>query len=131
MEQNKHIGRAMEIRNEEPMVSNCAQAILRTYAPELGLSEEMAAALAGNFGGGMKCGKTCGVISAGLMVLGAKGIASPAVLAQFRKRIADLHDGMTDCADLLRANAERGLPKKPHCDGMICEAIALIDELAP
>lgn len=126
----KHMEKAMELRNEVPMCNNCAQTIMRVYADELGLDENTAAALGSNFGGGMKCGSTCGVITAGLMVLGAKGVQSPAVLNEFRKRIADNHDGMTDCADLLRANAAKGGEKKPHCDGMIREAIALIDELA-
>ena len=36
---------------------------------------------------------------------------------------------MTDCKLLLKANAERGGNKKEHCDGMIREAITLIDEL--
>ena len=125
----KHIEKAMELRNEVPMCNNCAQTILRVYAKELGLNEDVAAALASNFGGGMKCGSTCGAITAGLMVLGAKGVESPVILNEFRKRIADNHEGMTECADLLRANAVKGGEKKPHCDGMIREAIVLIDEL--
>lgn len=125
----KHIEKAMELRNEVPMCSNCAQTIMRVYADELGIDENTAAALGSNFGGGMKCGSTCGAITAGLMVLGAKGIESPMILKEFRKRIADKHDGMTDCADLLRANAAKGGEKKPHCDRMIKEAIEIIDEL--
>ena len=127
---NQHIEKAMELRQEVPMVNNCAETILRTYAAELGLDADTAAALATNFGGGMKCGSTCGAITAGLMILGAKGITSPSVLAEFRKRIADNHDGMTNCVDLLRANAQKGGVKKEHCDGMIREAIRLIDELS-
>ena len=80
---NKHIEDAMEIRNEQPMVCNCAQTILRVYAK----------------------------------------------IGEFRRRIAENHDGMTDCKLLLKANAERGGNKKEHCDGMIREAITLIDEL--
>ena len=59
----------------------------------------------------------------------SKGIESPAVLNEFRKCMAKKHDGMTDCADLLRANAAKGGEKKPHCDNMIEEVITLIDEL--
>ena len=125
----KHIEKAMELRNEVPMCNNCAQTIMRVYADELGIDENKAAALGSNFGGGMKCGSTCGAITAGLMVLGAKGIESPKVLNEFRKRIADNHGGMTDCAELLRANAAKGGEKKPHCDGMIKEAIEIMDEL--
>ena len=109
----KHIEKAMELRNEVPMCNNCAQTIMRVYADELGIDENTAAALGSNFGGGMKCGSTCGAITAGLMVLGAKGIESPKVLNEFRKRIADNHGGMTDCAELLRANAAKGGEKKP------------------
>ncbi len=50
---NKHIEKAMSIRNENPMVSNCAQTILRAYAEELGITGDMAAKLSSNFGGGM------------------------------------------------------------------------------
>lgn len=52
---NKHVEKAMELRNAEPMVCNCAQTILRVYAEELGLSEKQADEIGANFGGGMKC----------------------------------------------------------------------------
>lgn len=127
---NKHIEKAMELRNREPMLYNCSQAIMCAYAQELGISEEAAYGIGSNFGAGMKCGGVCGAITSGLMVLGALGVTSPAVINEFRKRIADNHEGNINCADLLRANAARGGDKKSHCDGMICEAIKLIDELA-
>lgn len=56
---NKHIEKAMELRNETPMVNNCAQTIMRVYADELGIDENLCAAIGCNFGGGMKCGGTC------------------------------------------------------------------------
>lgn len=37
---NKHVEKAMEIRNETPMVNNCAQTILRSYADELGITRQ-------------------------------------------------------------------------------------------
>lgn len=126
---SKHTERAKELRSEVPVSSNCAQTVMRVYAMEIGLDEDLAAAIGSNFGGGMRCGATCGAIAAGYMVLGAKGIESPAVLNEFRKCIAKKHDGMTDCADLLRANAAKGGEKKTHCDNMIEEVITLIDEL--
>lgn len=126
---NNHVDKAMELRNETPMVNNCAQTIMRTYAKELGLSEDMASAIGCNFGGGMKCGGTCGAITAALMVLGAKGVDSPAAVGEFRRTIAANHEGMTDCAELLKANAQKGGVKKEHCDNMIKEAIELIDKM--
>lgn len=126
---NKHIDKAMKLRNEVPMVNNCAETIMRVYAKELGIDENVAASIGCNFGGGMKCGSTCGAITAGLMVLGAKGITSPAALNEFRRKIAQNHEGMTDCAKLLAANAQKGGIKKEHCDNMIKEAIELVDQI--
>ena len=113
---NQHVDKAMELRNEMPMVNNCAQTIMRVYADELGMNEEQAAAIGCNFGGGMKCGGTCGAITSGLMVLGAMGIDSPKVVGEYRKRMAGMHDGLTDCAALLQENARKGGEKKVHCD---------------
>ena len=126
---NKHIDKAMALRNETPMVSNCAQTIMRAYAKELGLTEEQAAGIGCNFGGGMKCGSVCGAITSGLMILGAKGIDSPAKVNQFIKTISNNHHGLINCADLLKENAKNGGQKKPHCDGMIQEVIELIDQM--
>mgnify|MGYP000964253306 FL=1 len=126
---NQHVDKAMELRNEMPMVNNCAQTIMRVYADELGMNEEQAAAIGCNFGGSMKCGGTCGAITSGLMVLGAMGIDSPKVVGEYRKRMAGMHDGLTDCAALLQENARKGGEKKVHCDNMIKESIELIDEL--
>ena len=75
---NKHIEKAKELRNATPMVHNCAQTIMEVYADDLGINKELANHLGCNFGGGMKCGSVCGAITSGLMILGAKGIDSPA-----------------------------------------------------
>ena len=114
---------------EVPPAGNCAQTILRVYAAELGLSEEQAAAIAANFGGGMKRGSVCGAVTAALMVLGAAGITDAASVQQFQTAFAQKHDGMLCCADLLKANMEKGGNKKAHCDGLILESIELIDKL--
>lgn len=126
--ENEHIVKAMSLREETP--SNCAQAVLLSYAEELGISKELAANLACNFGGGMKCGGVCGAITGGLMVLGAKGIANPQQINKFRQAIAAKHSGMTDCADLLRASMINGIDRKTHCDGLIRESIEMIDKIA-
>ena len=72
---NKHVEEAMKLRNATPMCNNCAQTILRVYAEEMWMSEDLAAAVGSNFGSGMRCGGTCGAITAALMVLGATGIS--------------------------------------------------------
>jgi len=100
-----------------------------TYAKELGLTEDQARNLGSNFGGGMKCGSVCGAITGGLSVLGGLGISDPTSVAYFRRKMTENHDGMMNCADLLKANMQRGGQKKPHCDAMIAEAIELIEEM--
>lgn len=70
----------------------------------------------------------CGAVTSALMVLGAKGIDDPSIIRNFKKKIMDNHNGNINCADLLKANIEKGGNKKDHCDGMIKEAIELIDQ---
>lgn len=53
---SKHTERAKELRSEVPVSSNCAQTVMRVYAKEIGLDEDLAAAIGSNFGGGMRCG---------------------------------------------------------------------------
>lgn len=124
---DKHIEKAMQLRNNE-RCPNCAETIMMTYAEELGLSESQMKALGTNFGGGMKSGSTCGAVTGALMVLGALGISDPHIVGEFQRKMKENHNGMINCFDLLRANAQAGGQKKPHCDGMIKEAIELIEE---
>lgn len=50
---------------------SCAQAILSTYGPDLGLDRETSIKVAGAFGAGMsRMGATCGAVTGALMVLG-------------------------------------------------------------
>jgi len=51
---------------------NCSQSVLATFAPELGLDEEMALKIGTQFGGGSRKGEVCGAVSGALMVLGLK-----------------------------------------------------------
>lgn len=63
------------------------------------------------------------------MVLGLAGIDRPSDVAGFVRRIRENHEDRIMCADLLRANAERGGNKKAHCDGMVYEAVAILEEM--
>lgn len=52
---------------------NCAESVVSTYAPPLGLDRETALKVAGGFGGGMAhMGGTCGAVTGAFMVLGLK-----------------------------------------------------------
>lgn len=121
--------KAMALRSDPALHCNCAQTILRTFAEDLHLDEEMMNRLGSNFGGGMKMGGTCGAITSGAMILGLFGMDNPRILNGFYQKIRDSHDGLTDCAALLQRNMEKGGQKKPHCDAMICESITYIEEI--
>jgi C_GCAxxG_C_C family probable redox protein len=52
---------------------NCAQAVLSTCGPELGLDRETALKVAGGLGGGMgRLGEVCGAVTGAFMVIGLK-----------------------------------------------------------
>ena len=110
---NKHVEKAKELRNATPMVHNCAQTIMEVYANDLGINKELANHLGCNFGGGMKCGSVCGAITSGLMVLGAKGIDSPAKVNHFIKTISNNHKGLVNCTDLLKKMPKREVKRNP------------------
>jgi C_GCAxxG_C_C family probable redox protein len=47
----------------------CSQAVLGTYAPPFGMSEDLAVRVAAGFASGMRRGDTCGAVTGALMVL--------------------------------------------------------------
>lgn len=57
---------------------NCAQSVLLTFAPKIGLDEQMALRLSSSFGGGMgRLREVCGAVSAMFMIAGIlKGYTS-------------------------------------------------------
>lgn len=121
--------RAKELRSGSCGSYNCAQAVLIPFWEEAGLDHESAQKAAKNLGVGMKLGSTCGAVTGGLMALGIKG-ASDETVAEYIRILKERHGGSLNCPDLLRRNQEQvKLDKKSHCDGMILEAIALVEEL--
>lgn len=89
---------------------NCCQAVLIVFGPSYGVNPETAKSLARAFGGGMgRLGKTCGAVSAAVIVLGlasdredeaeAKTVAYSRVI-EFFEQFEALH-GATDCRSLL------------------------------
>lgn len=108
---------------------NCAQKTLIPFAPGAGLDEETAYAVAANFGGGMKRASVCGAIAGGLMALGLYGLDDPGTVGEYYRRLRASHDGLFDCADLLRTSRERGEDRRAHCDGMVRECAALVEAL--
>ena len=125
----KYLDRAKELRNDPAVIYNCSQAVVGAFAPDCGLSQEGACRVAANFGGGMKMAATCGAVTGGLMVLGLYGIDDPPTIGAFVRAIRDNHSGCLNCGDLLRLNKEAGGTKKPHCDGMVYEAVDLLERI--
>ena len=126
---SKHLERAKELRAVTERHYNCAQSVLIPFAEELGMDEESAYKISSNFGSGMKMGSVCGAVTGGLMALGLLGLDSPQNTGEFCRKIKENHEGLLDCRDLLKVNAERGGDRKQHCDGMVYEAVSLIDAM--
>ena len=99
------------------------------FLTALGIDDETAFKTGACFGGGMKCGSTCGVVTGGLMVLGLLGIDDVDTTRKFVSDFKNRHAGMLDCADLLKANAQKGLERKPHCDKLVYEAVEEIEKI--
>ena len=64
------------------------------------------------------------------MALGMLGAGDAGTRNEYYRILRENHQGCLDCADLLRINKEKGGEKKPHCDGMVYECVALVEELA-
>jgi C_GCAxxG_C_C family probable redox protein len=125
----KYLEKAKVLRKDPNAHYNCAQAVMGAFAPDAGLSMEDACRVSANFGGGMKMAATCGAVTSALMVLGLYGIEDPVTVGELFRTVRDNHNGCLNCADLLRMNREAGGAKKPHCDGMVYEAVTLLEQI--
>ncbi len=123
---SKYLDRARELRAIVSPHYNCGQSVVLPFAAEAGLTEAQALGICANFGGGLKRGAACGAITGGLVVLGLFGLDNPAAYYQ---ALRASHDGMLECADLLRRNQELGGERKPHCDAMVFECVRLVEQI--
>lgn len=125
MTDSKYLARAKELRASTTIHYNCGQSVIFPFAEDAGLTEEQAMGICANFGGGLKRASACGAVTAGIVVLGMFGIEPAAYYQALRVH----HEGMLDCADLLRRNKELGGEKKPHCDGLVFECVSLVEKI--
>ena len=123
---SKYLDRARELRAIVSPHYNCGQSVVLPFAAEAGLTEAQALGICANFGGGLKRGAACGAITGGLVVLGLFGLDNPAAYYQ---ALRASHDGMLECAELLRRNQALGGEKKPHCDAMVYECVTLVEQI--
>lgn len=124
-----YIEKAKELRAIVSPHYNCAQAVVIPFAKDVHLTEKQAYNIARNFGAGMKMGSVCGAITGGLMVLGLFEVDDSATIRAYYKHFQENHDNLMNCADLLRVSAAKGEVKKTHCDGMVYEAIRVVEEI--
>ncbi|MBD5130437.1 MAG: EAL domain-containing protein [Ruminococcaceae bacterium] len=91
---------------------HCTQALFGAFAADLGLDLKTAFKISTCFGGGMRCGNTCGCITAGLLVLGMTfGFYNASDREQeaygnkkteeFIRRFTEKMNGMVNCRDIL------------------------------
>ena len=121
-----HMEKVRELRARTDVHFNCCQAVLVTFAEDIGLTEQQAFDLGANFGSGMRCGSVCGTLTGALMVLGMRGCdgdRSAAFLRQFREK-----HGEINCAALLKASHDAGIPRKEHCDGLVFEVVEALEQ---
>ena len=64
--------RTQEALNNSEHIFNCAQSVFAALAEDLGLPRETALRISACFGGGMRCGQTCGAVTGALMAIGMK-----------------------------------------------------------
>ena len=126
---SKIMDRSRDLRRDQAVHYNCAQAVLVPFAERKGLSLEQARGLTANFGSGMRIGQVCGAITGGLMVLGLYGAGQEADSREFLTRMKDLHEGRIQCKDLLANEVHGKEQKKPHCDNMVFEAVEIAEDM--
>ena len=106
---------------------NCCQSVLLPFCDACGITREQAVALGAHFGGGMRHGGTCGAVTGAHMVLGLAGRGEEETRALL-KALRDKH-GPLDCAHLLARARENGMDRKCHCDGMVYDAVAQLQNI--
>ncbi len=124
-----YLDRAKELRAIVTPHYNCAQAVLLPFISLCGITEEEGMRLASNLGGGMRIAATCGAFVGAVLTLGLCGVDDPAVIQRAAAEFTGEHGKVIDCGTLLRMNAEKGLEKKPHCDRLVFEAVALTERI--
>lgn len=126
---SKYLEKAKEIRAIEVPHHNCAQSVLMSFTQDLNLDDETAYKIAQAFGGGMKSGITCGAVVGALMTLGMFDAEEPATTQKIINDFKNRHNQMLDCKDLLKANAETGGLRKPHCDALVYEMVEAVEKI--
>lgn len=126
---SKYLDRAYEIRAIVEPHHNCAQSVLMSFNRDTSVSDELAYKMGAHFGGGMKTGSVCGVITGALMTLGLFDLDDPSIAQGVFNFFKEKHSGEVMCTELLKKNAETGTPKKAHCDALVYEMVEYVESV--
>lgn len=126
---SKYLDRAHEIRAIVEPHHNCTQSVLMSFNRETEVSDELAYKMGAHFGGGMKNGSVCGVITGALMTLGLFDLDDPSIAQGVFKFFKEKHGGELMCTELLKINAANGGQKKPHCDALVYEMVEYVESV--
>ena len=107
---------------------NCCQAVVSVFAQDAGYDEDACMKAATYFRGGMQMGSVCGAVTGSLLALGLAGVDDARAANDLIRRVRENHNGMIECRELLRVNAENGGEKMPHCNAMIRECVGYVEE---
>ncbi len=125
----KYMDRCQQLRADTTRHYGCSQAVFLPVAEAMGMDTETAFRLSSHFRAGMLQGEVCGAVTGALMALGLAGADSKAA-TELLNRVRANHQGNLDCKTLLaRWTAQGGGNRKPHCDGMCFECMAIVEEL--
>ncbi|HIP49353.1 MAG TPA: C_GCAxxG_C_C family protein [Lutibacter sp.] len=124
--------------------SNCAQAVVTSFAEELQMDEIVLNKIASGFGAGMgKLQKTCGALTGGVMVIGLKKEGKLdknqvyELVQNFESKFKEINQN-TDCRQLLNCdlNTEEGQKyfnennlKDSVCTNCVKSSIAILKKL--
>lgn len=124
-----YLERAKELRAIEIPHYNCAQSVLIPFAEKAGLDPELAYGLAAGFGAGMHTGRVCGAATGAIMALGLYGEGDGETVSRFLEDMAATHGDTVLCAELLAGNEAAGGDRHRFCDGLVYEAISLVEKV--
>ncbi len=127
---------------------NCSQAVFGTFSEQFGLDCDRASKVATGFGGGMRMGGTCGVVTGAFMVLGLKYGNSTAKdkegkaktykkIEEFTNRFKNRNSSVT-CRELLDCDIStpEGMKEAQSkglfsstCPRMVQDAVEILEEM--
>ncbi|AOY76565.1 C-GCAxxG-C-C family protein [Clostridium formicaceticum] len=127
---------------------NCAQSVCLAFSEEMGLDKEIALKISCGFGGGMRQGEVCGVVTGAIMILGLKGGQHGAddkkskeliyqYVKEFNQRFINLNKTIickellgydTSTEDGFKQAHEKGLFKNV-CPKLIKDAVSILEEI--